>query len=77
MCVCMYSRCTFCKEESIFSEEELNIHYWKYCPLLMRCEQCSEVIEIMGLRHHLISTYLLTMYLYTYKSIDIDYNNIA
>ncbi|VVC35365.1 Armadillo-type fold,TOG domain,Armadillo-like helical,Galactose-binding domain-like [Cinara cedri] len=48
------NRCTFCKEESNFSEEELNIHYWKYCPLLMRCEQCSEVIEIMGLRHHLI-----------------------
>jgi len=46
--------CTFCKEESTFSEEELNIHYWKYCPLLMRCEHCSEVIEIAGLRHHLI-----------------------
>uniref|UniRef100_A0A2S2RAN4 Centrosomal protein n=1 Tax=Sipha flava TaxID=143950 RepID=A0A2S2RAN4_9HEMI len=48
------NRCTFCKEESNFSEEELNIHYWKYCPLLMRCEHCSEVIEIIGLRHHLL-----------------------
>lgn len=48
------NRCTFCKEETTFSEEELNIHYWKYCPLLMRCENCSEVIEIMTLRHHLL-----------------------
>ncbi|XP_050546423.1 centrosomal protein of 104 kDa isoform X2 [Daktulosphaira vitifoliae] len=47
-------RCTFCKEDSLFTEEELNIHFWKYCPLLMRCEHCSEVIEIMGLRHHLL-----------------------
>lgn len=59
-----YSRCTFCKDESLFSEEELNIHYWKYCPLLMRCEHCSEVIEIIGLRDHLISIgYLFIMVL--------------
>ncbi|XP_050434404.1 centrosomal protein of 104 kDa [Adelges cooleyi] len=47
-------RCTFCKNESFFTEEELNIHFWKFCPLLMRCEHCSEVIEIMTLRHHLL-----------------------
>ncbi|KAK7601011.1 hypothetical protein V9T40_008452 [Parthenolecanium corni] len=47
-------RCIFCHLESdILTERELNVHYWKYCPMLMRCTHCNQVIEIAALHQHL------------------------
>lgn len=47
-------RCIFCHLESdMLTERELNIHYWKYCPMLMRCTHCNQVIEIAALHQHL------------------------
>lgn len=37
----------------MLNEKELNIHYWKYCPILMRCTHCNQVIEIPSLQDHL------------------------
>ncbi|KAI5699696.1 hypothetical protein M8J75_007080 [Diaphorina citri] len=48
-------QCIFCQIKSDqFTEEGLNIHYWKYCLMLMRCAHCQEVVEIMSLRDHLL-----------------------
>ncbi|XP_075210300.1 centrosomal protein of 104 kDa [Lycorma delicatula] len=47
-------QCIFCLTTSeSFTEEGLNIHYWKECPMLMRCHHCQEVVEIATLNQHL------------------------
>uniref|UniRef100_A0A1B6L5S4 UVR domain-containing protein n=1 Tax=Graphocephala atropunctata TaxID=36148 RepID=A0A1B6L5S4_9HEMI len=47
-------QCIFCLERSeSFTEEGLNIHYWKSCPMLMRCQHCQEVVEVASLNQHL------------------------
>lgn len=41
------SLCIFCGERNeSFTEEGLDLHYWKRCPMLTRCEHCKQV------RHH-------------------------
>lgn len=48
-----YKMCIFCfASENWFTEESLNIHYWKNCPMLTRCVYCKEVVEIAGLIQH-------------------------
>ena len=48
--------CIFCGEQNdAFSDENLDIHYWKSCPMLKRCDSCNEVVEISELDQHLIS----------------------
>ncbi|XP_041953417.1 centrosomal protein of 104 kDa isoform X2 [Alosa sapidissima] len=48
--------CIFCgeKDES-FTEEGLDLHYWKHCPMLKRCVQCRQVVEISSLTDHLLT----------------------
>jgi len=47
--------CIFCLSRyDSFSEEGLNIHYWRSCPMLMRCMNCKEVVEIASLSQHLL-----------------------
>uniref|UniRef100_A0A8D8T2D6 Centrosomal protein of 104 kDa n=1 Tax=Cacopsylla melanoneura TaxID=428564 RepID=A0A8D8T2D6_9HEMI len=51
----LQKQCIFCQIKSDqFTEEGLNIHYWKYCLMLMRCAHCQEVVEVMSLREHLL-----------------------
>ncbi|KAL2103264.1 hypothetical protein ACEWY4_000132 [Coilia grayii] len=47
--------CIFCgeKDES-FTEDGLDLHYWKHCPMLKRCVQCRQVVEISSLTDHLL-----------------------
>ncbi|KAL1021082.1 hypothetical protein UPYG_G00008520 [Umbra pygmaea] len=47
--------CIFCgdKNES-FTEDGLDLHYWKHCPMLHRCDQCRQVVEIASLTDHLL-----------------------
>ncbi|XP_028393886.1 centrosomal protein of 104 kDa-like [Dendronephthya gigantea] len=47
--------CIFCgiKDET-FTEEVLDTHYWKSCPMLKRCPKCSQVIEICRQSQHLL-----------------------
>ncbi|NWV77440.1 CE104 protein, partial [Dasyornis broadbenti] len=47
--------CIFCGERNeSFTEEGLDLHYWKYCPMLTRCEHCKQMLEIAGLTEHLL-----------------------
>ncbi|CAM9718793.1 unnamed protein product, partial [Chrysoparadoxa australica] len=36
------------------SEENLDLHYWQSCPMLMSCMECGQVIEISTLPEHLL-----------------------
>lgn len=41
---CVFSICIFCGEKNpSFTEEGLDLHYWKNCPMLKRCANCKQV----------------------------------
>ncbi|XP_069676060.1 centrosomal protein of 104 kDa isoform X2 [Periplaneta americana] len=47
--------CIFCLSRAdSFTEEGLNIHYWRSCPMLTRCTHCKQVVEIASLSQHLL-----------------------
>ncbi|XP_068589132.1 centrosomal protein of 104 kDa [Cebidichthys violaceus] len=47
--------CIFCgKKDESFTEDGLDLHYWKHCPMLRRCDQCRQVVEIASLTEHLL-----------------------
>ena len=47
--------CQFCGvyDES-FTDDKLDLHYWKDCPMLTSCEQCGQVVEVASLNEHLV-----------------------
>ncbi|NXI96060.1 CE104 protein, partial [Psophia crepitans] len=48
--------CIFCGErDKSFTEEGLDLHYWKHCPVLTRCQHCKQVVEIASLTEHLLT----------------------
>ncbi|KAL5109500.1 hypothetical protein TcWFU_009757 [Taenia crassiceps] len=48
--------CIFCGEQNDdFTEEALDMHYWKTCPMLRRCPNCKQVVEVSGLTEHLLN----------------------
>ncbi|OCT72773.1 centrosomal protein of 104 kDa isoform X2 [Xenopus laevis] len=48
--------CIFCGErDKSFTDEGLDLHYWKNCPMLKRCEHCKQVVEIASLTDHLLT----------------------
>ncbi|KFW84953.1 Centrosomal protein of 104 kDa [Manacus vitellinus] len=48
--------CIFCGErDESFTEEGLDLHYWKHCPMLTRCEHCKQMVEISSLTDHLLT----------------------
>ncbi|KAM3185458.1 hypothetical protein ACTXT7_006310 [Hymenolepis weldensis] len=48
--------CIFCGEQNDdFTEEALDMHYWRACPMLRRCPNCKQVVEISGLTEHLLN----------------------
>ncbi|NXK63252.1 CE104 protein, partial [Sylvietta virens] len=48
--------CIFCGERNeSFTEEGLDLHYWKHCPMLTRCELCKQMLEISSLTEHLLT----------------------
>jgi XRCC1 N terminal domain/UvrB/uvrC motif len=48
--------CNFCgKTENIFeNQDNLDIHYWKDCPMLVACSQCSQIVDILQLNTHML-----------------------
>ncbi|XP_071772798.1 centrosomal protein of 104 kDa [Centroberyx gerrardi] len=47
--------CIFCgKKDGSFTEDGLDLHYWKHCPMLRRCDECRQVVEIASLTEHLL-----------------------
>uniref|UniRef100_A0A671K4Q6 Centrosomal protein of 104 kDa n=1 Tax=Sinocyclocheilus anshuiensis TaxID=1608454 RepID=A0A671K4Q6_9TELE len=52
----LYSLCIFCGErDESFTEDGLDLHYWKHCLMLQRCLQCRQVVEIASLTEHLLT----------------------
>ncbi|XP_019205505.1 centrosomal protein of 104 kDa isoform X3 [Oreochromis niloticus] len=52
---CLDNLCIFCgKKDESFTEEGLDLHYWKHCPMLRRCDECRQVVEIASLTEHLL-----------------------
>ncbi|NXH18786.1 CE104 protein, partial [Bucco capensis] len=48
--------CIFCGErDESFTEDRLDLHYWKHCPVLTRCQHCKQVVEIASLTEHLLT----------------------
>ncbi|NXS00793.1 CE104 protein, partial [Oxylabes madagascariensis] len=48
--------CIFCGERNeSFTEEGLDLHYWKHCAMLTRCEHCKQMLEISSLTEHLLT----------------------
>ncbi|KAM3617107.1 uncharacterized protein V6R79_002318 [Siganus canaliculatus] len=51
----MDNLCIFCgKKDESFTEDGLDLHYWKHCPMLRRCDECRQVVEIASLTEHLL-----------------------
>ncbi|XP_023193546.1 centrosomal protein of 104 kDa isoform X1 [Xiphophorus maculatus] len=47
--------CIFCgKKDESFTEDGLDLHYWKQCLMLQRCDECRQVVEIASLTEHLL-----------------------
>lgn len=50
-----FTKCMFCgKSEGGWTEDMLDLHYWKECPLLTPCPACAQIVEIAGLPEHLL-----------------------
>uniref|UniRef100_A0A8D3AAV4 Centrosomal protein of 104 kDa n=1 Tax=Scophthalmus maximus TaxID=52904 RepID=A0A8D3AAV4_SCOMX len=50
-----FSLCVFCgKKDESFTEDGLDLHYWKHCPMLRCCDECRQVVEIASLTEHLL-----------------------
>lgn len=47
------NRCPFCDWPYDGDAEQLDKHYWKVCPILTKCPQCSQVLEVAALCTHL------------------------
>ena len=48
--------CEFCGfYQPNITKDELNIHQYKDCPMLMQCTNCKQIIEISNLNNHLLN----------------------
>lgn len=50
-----FTTCMFCGvSDRKWTENDLDVHYWKDCPLLISCPSCAQIVEIAGLPEHLL-----------------------
>jgi len=50
-----FTTCMFCgASDGSWTEDALDLHYWKDCSLLAPCSACSQVVEVAGLPEHLL-----------------------
>ncbi|XP_072305435.1 centrosomal protein of 104 kDa [Eucyclogobius newberryi] len=48
--------CIFCEhKDEAFTEDGLDRHYWKHCPMLRLCDHCKQVVEICSVTEHLLA----------------------
>nr|XP_061802152.1 centrosomal protein of 104 kDa-like [Nerophis lumbriciformis] len=48
--------CIFCgKTDDSFTDDGLDLHYWKHCPMLRLCDECRQVVEIASFTEHLLN----------------------
>ncbi|KAG5899830.1 hypothetical protein JTB14_012301 [Gonioctena quinquepunctata] len=51
-------QCIFCNQSEstlLATSNSMNSHYWRSCPMLARCKNCSQVVEISTLTEHLLA----------------------
>ncbi|XP_035781687.1 centrosomal protein of 104 kDa-like isoform X2 [Anopheles albimanus] len=48
-------RCPFCDWICHGDPSQLDKHYWKACPVLTKCPQCSQILEVAALTGHLVN----------------------
>ena len=48
--------CNFCKtvNPSFSNDNEYDMHLWRDCPMLITCEECTQVVEIADYSEHLL-----------------------
>lgn len=48
--------CNFCKKESpsFQIDNDYDMHLWRDCPMLVTCEECTQVVEIAEFTEHLL-----------------------
>lgn len=48
--------CNFCKQSShlFMNDNDYDMHLWQDCPMLITCEQCTQVVEIADFTEHLL-----------------------
>ena len=52
----LINACEFCGYyKPHITKDELNIHQYKDCPMLMQCDNCKQIIEISNLNNHLLN----------------------
>lgn len=51
------NNCPFCDWNYIGHSSQLDKHFWKACPILTKCPQCSQVLEVSALNLHLASKF--------------------
>lgn len=51
-------QCPFCHCPYSGDARNLDKHFWRVCPLLHKCPQCSQVQEVSALHEHLLSEFL-------------------
>jgi centrosomal protein CEP104 len=50
-----FTTCMFCgMHDKGWTENDMDVHYWKDCPLLISCPSCAQIVEIAGLPEHLL-----------------------
>ena len=47
------TRCEYCGKMDDFTDEQMDLHLYKECPMLTICPGCMNVIEIIKLNEHL------------------------
>ena len=54
------NHCPFCDWSFTGTDStKLDKHFWKACPILTKCPQCSQVLEVSALSLHLASEYCI------------------
>ncbi|XP_066262191.1 centrosomal protein of 104 kDa isoform X2 [Euwallacea similis] len=49
--------CIFCGQPEkviLLTSNSMNSHYWRQCPMLVRCKHCNQVVEVATLTEHLM-----------------------
>ncbi|XP_043197628.1 centrosomal protein of 104 kDa-like [Amphibalanus amphitrite] len=49
--------CVFCGDinDKYVTDDGMEYHFWKHCPMLLRCKNCKQVVEVASYTEHLLS----------------------
>ncbi|KAF0314182.1 Centrosomal protein [Amphibalanus amphitrite] len=49
--------CVFCGDinDKYVTDDGMEYHFWKHCPMLLRCKNCKQVVEVASYTEHLLT----------------------